>query len=263
MINKEYVVLFERLVSHGVLCSLLAYLGVQTPLCANQPTTRSSFSDYVVTVSAGPAWTTAGHTQTFYLQPDIQNTYDATNKTTILGSSEIFLGVQRVLSEQLSGQLGVAAGGSGVAKLSGDIWQDADPDYNNFNYSYHVNQFSLTVKGTLIAEDTLIPMAVKPYLSGGLGVGFNRAYNYQANPSLFQAIAAPGFTDKTVTAFTYTIGAGIQKPVSAHWQVGLGYEFADWGHSVLGAAWGQTTESGLRLSHLYTNELQFSLSYLA
>lgn len=44
---------------------------------------------------------------------------------------------------------------------------------------------------------------------------------------------------------------------------GIGYEFADWGRSQLNRAPGQTLNSGLSLSHLYTNGFLFNLTYSA
>ena len=65
----------------------------------------------------------------------------------------------------------------------------------------------------------------------------------------------------TVTTFTYTVGAGLQYTVTQHWQVGIGYEFADWGSSHLDAAAGQQLGRGLALNHLYTNGLLFTFTY--
>ncbi|HAT8718368.1 TPA: porin family protein, partial [Legionella pneumophila] len=64
-------------------------------------------------------------------------------------------------------------------------------------------------------------------------------------------------------AFTYTLGAGVQKSISEHWQLGVGYEFADWGKSELGRASGQTLNEGLKLNHLYTNGVVLNLTYVA
>ncbi|HHS9463875.1 TPA: outer membrane protein, partial [Legionella anisa] len=78
-----------------------------------------------------------------------------------------------------------------------------------------------------------------------------------------EALPNPDFADHTKTAFTYTLGAGVQKALNDHWQIGAGYEFADWGKSELGRAFGQTMNSGLALNHLYTNGVLFNLTYVA
>jgi opacity protein-like surface antigen len=82
-------------------------------------------------------------------------------------------------------------------------------------------------------------------------------------PTIFQAIVNPNFSSNTKSSFTYTLGAGVQKMLNNNWQVGVGYEFADWGKSQLGRAAGQTLGNGLALSHLYTNGILFNITYLA
>ncbi len=73
----------------------------------------------------------------------------------------------------------------------------------------------------------------------------------------------PNFVPQTTTSFTYTLDAGVQITLSNHWQVGGGYQFADWGKSQLGRAVGQTEMNRLTLNHLYTNGLLLNLTYLA
>jgi opacity protein-like surface antigen len=249
--------------------------------CRSDDTSYESCSDdydslddipLVVMISAGPAFASTGETQTFFLQSDIQNTYITNNKTELFGTGELFVGLQSNLQfgksfpsvgDRFKGQLGLALAGSSAVGTSGTILRDADPEFNNFNYSYQISQARLTLKGRLLAEMNPTTPFFQAYLSGGLGVGLNRASNYEATPIIFEAVPAPAFSDNNSTAFTYTLGIGVQKSIDTHWQAGIGYEFADWGTSSLGRAPGQTLNSGLRVSHLYTNELQFSLSYVA
>lgn len=73
----------------------------------------------------------------------------------------------------------------------------------------------------------------------------------------------PNFASNTTAAFTYTLGVGVERNINLHCQVGIGYEFADWGMSQLSRASGQTLNTGLSLSHLYTNGLLFNLTYSA
>lgn len=144
-------------------------------------------------------------------------------------------------------------------KIEGDVWEDADPAFYNFFYSYKINHIHIAAKGKLIGNFITF---VNPYLSGSLGVGFNRARDFTITPKIFEEGPAPEFTSNTRTAFTYTVGAGIQKDFFSRWQLGIGYEFADWGKSNLERAPGQTLDNVLGLNHLYTHELQFSVSYI-
>lgn len=102
-----------------------------------------------------------------------------------------------------------------------------------------------------------------PWVSGSVGVGFNRAYSFTNTPTIPEAMAQNNFGNHINTSFTYTVGAGFQKIINQNWQAGIGYEFADWGGSELNAAQGQTLNSGLDLNHVYTNGLMFNLTFIA
>lgn len=215
---------------------------------------------WVGAFSAGPVWEDGGATQTFYITPDIEKSYRANKTTKTLGDFEVFLGGQHALSPELLGQLGLAVGATTDATLSGIIWDDADPAFNNFSYRYKVQHTHVAAKGKLLAD---IGCWVMPWVSGSIGVGFNNASNFHNTPLIEEALASANFKSHTETTFTYTVGAGIQKALTAHWQVGAGYEFADWGKSHLNRAAGQTLNQGLRLNHLYTNGVLFNVTYLA
>ena len=215
---------------------------------------------WVGSIAAGPIWARGGETQTFYLAPEIEKTYAARKPTNALASGELFVGIQKALASQWLGQLGLAAATTGNAKLQGVIWDDADPQFDNYSYQYKVRNTRVAVKGKLLLDKGYWLM---PWVSASLGVGFNRAHEYSNAPLIFEALPNPNFADHTKTAFTYTLGAGVQKAFNDHWQVGIGYEFADWGKSELGRADMQTMNSGLALNHLYTNGVLLNLTYVA
>lgn len=215
---------------------------------------------WVGTISAGPVWTKAGRTQTFALAPEIEKTYAARKSTNALASAELFIGIQKTLSSQWWGQLGLAAATTGSAKLQGRIWDDADPQFDNHSYQYRIRHNRVTVKGKLLTD---CGYGFMPWVSGSIGAGFNRAHDFSNTPLIFEALPNSNFTNRTKTAFTYTLGAGLQTAIDDHWQAGVGYEFADWGKSELGRAAGQTLNSGLKLNHLYTNGVIFNLTYVA
>ena len=217
-------------------------------------------SSGVATLSVGPVWESAGNTQTFYLAPNIEKTYAANHASHALVDGEFFLGIQKPLREKLEGQIGLAVATTGNASLSGNIWDDADSLFNNYTYHYQVRHKHLALKGKLLADRDY---SVTPWVSGSLGVGFNQAHDFSNTPTINEAVVMSNFASNTTTAFTYTLGAGVQRQLNPHWQAGIGYEFADWGRSQLNRASGQTLNSGLSLSHLYTNGLLFNLTYLA
>lgn len=216
--------------------------------------------NYVAAFSVGPVWENAGKSQTFSLTPDIEKAYVADNKSNVVTDYEIFLGVQKELPKAFQGQLGLEVAVTDNATPSGIIWDDADPQFDNYSYGYQIQHTHLALKGKLLKD---LGYWVMPWVSASVGVGFNRAQNFQNTPLIPEAVVMPNFTDNTTTSFTYTVGAGIQKALTQQWQVGVGYEFADWGKSHLGSAAGQTVNSGLGLNHLYTNGFLFNVTYIA
>ena len=218
-------------------------------------------STLVATVNAGPAWYNAGETQTINLQPEFPNTYDATRATHALASGEFVLSLQRPLTASSLAQLGLALSMDSAARVQGDVWELADPVFNNFNYQYKVTHKQVAVKGKLLS--TAFSETILPYLSASVGVGFNKSYHFTMTPKIYAAIPVPAFQANTQTSLAYTLGVGVQRSINQHWQAGVGYEFANWGKSQLARAPGQIlSTSGLQLQHFYTHELQLSVSYL-
>ena len=215
-------------------------------------------SSFVTTLSLGVAYERAGETQTFYLQPEVQKTYATENSGYALGDGELFVGLLKEFNDCVQGQFGVAVAAASNAQLKGNIWEDGDPAFNNYNYSYTVSHIHVALKGKLVGDFSL---PVLFYTSLSLGIGSNAAQSFKIVPKIYEEIPAPLFEKNRHTSFTYTLGAGLQRAISEHWQAGVGYEFADWGRNQLDAAEGQTMGTGLGAAHLFTNGLLFSLSY--
>jgi opacity protein-like surface antigen len=215
----------------------------------------------VVALGLSHAWSNSpGETQTIYLQPELAETWTSNSAKKKFTVGELFLGLQHNFTPTLFAQLGFAAATTTAITLNGEIWQDADPDMNNLTYSYKIKHTRLAVKGKLL---TNVHQLVQPYISGSLGVGINRAYNYISTPKNHNILPEAPFASKTTRKLTYTLGAGLQRALNSHWSIGFGYEFSDWGKTSLGAALEQVSNGGLNLNHIYTNQLQFSLSFVA
>lgn len=213
----------------------------------------------VVSLSAGPAWEDSTATRTFFLDPNIEKTYAARKKTTTIGAGELFFGAQKRIDNRFYGQIGLDLAVAGDAKLAGDIWDDADPTFNNYAYHYDITHYQVGLKGKLLAD---MGYWVMPWVSASVNVGFNHSHDFNNTPYIFEAVKNPNFRNNTDTAFSYTVGAGVQKQWNQNWQVGAGYEFADWGISHLGKARGQTLNNRLGINHIYTHGLMLNLTYL-
>lgn len=213
----------------------------------------------VITLSGGPAWTTLGLTQVDYPPAPFPTTsYFPNKKSQTIGSGEVFFGLQRVLTPRITGQLGLGAAAAGDARVAGTFLVNGIPASNTFTYQYDVNHMRIELKGKLIGN---FNKTIQPYISGSFGMGWNQSHGYSEtslDPINFPTVS---FLSNTTTAMPYSVGAGLQAMLNQHWQVGVGYEFADLGKSKLGVN-GLTLIQGPYLDHFYTNELLFSLSYL-
>ncbi|MBV9576706.1 MAG: porin family protein [Gammaproteobacteria bacterium] len=215
---------------------------------------------FVSSLSIGSGWQRAGQTQTVDLTPDVTKTYTANKPTNTLPTGELFLGIGTLFSTQAEGQIGLAFLAAQRANLSGNIWDDGDPNFNNYTYQYKVAHTAINLKAKLLGHWNL---PIIPWISTSLGVAFNKAYAFSNTPTTFETIQSPDFSSHTTKAFTYAIGIGVERQLTSSWQIGAGYEFSDWGKSALGPVPGGGSNRGLSLSHLYTNSILFNLTYIA
>jgi len=204
------------------------------------------------------------HRQTFFLQPDVEKTYAPTsNKNEFTGSLELFAGFQAPFDDGFDTdffwQLGLALSGANNSKIKGDIWEDANPNFNNYSYSYNVIFAQLALKGKLFM---VVYDLFDAYVSAGVGVGFNQASSFNITPKICQEVAAPAFTDKSSTGLTYSGGFGVQTALSLNWKMNLGYEFINLGPTELGRAPGQTLGSGLKLNQNFANTVTLGVTYI-
>lgn len=171
------------------------------------------------------AW---GNTQTFYPTPEVEKSYVGKNLTKTLLDGEIFLGIQKTLTQAVQSQLGLAVAATSNADLSGVIFDDANPEFDNYTYDYAIQHTLVAVKGKFLFDKGYWFI---PWISASLGVGFNNGHSFNNESIIFEAVKSPNFSSHTTSSLTYTIGAGLQKVLNQHWQVGGGYEFSDWGKS--------------------------------
>jgi opacity protein-like surface antigen len=217
--------------------------------------------DYFLSMSVGPSWTNPGSTQSIALQPDIINTYVPQNSsnTSTLVNGEIVLGVQAHILQDIQSQFGLAFYASSPETLNGYIQVDGDPNFQNYADQYKIDHEHIALKSKWSFENA---SNINPYLSGSIGVGFNRSYGYSITPLIFPAVPMPPFKSNTQVALSYTLGAGFQHALSEHIAIAIGYQFVSWGSSHLAPANGQTSPQGLSLNNVYTQGIEFNLTYL-
>jgi opacity protein-like surface antigen len=217
-------------------------------------------SRWIGSVSAGPVWPTGSEKDAVYLSPYTQKTYVTQQVSNVLVNGEFFSGISTRWSHALQTQIGLTVASTGNANVFGEIWDNGQAEFNNYSYKYQIRHNSVGLKGKFLR---VFNSKFMPWVSANVGVAFNNAGCFYNVPLITQAVQSPNFASKMTTAFTYTVGLGVQKAVSFHWQAGAGYEFSDWGKSQLGLAPGQLINAGPTRNHLYTNGAMFNLTYLA
>lgn len=220
-------------------------------------------NSWFATGSIGPLWQSNGKTQTFIVAPNVVKTYAANNNTEVITGLSINLGVQKPFKnrlERFKWQLGGVLENAASATLTGEIWDDADPQFNNYTYRYSVKHTRVAAKGKLLYDGKY---KLQPWISGSLGIGWNYAENYQNFPRIFPAVVNTNFVPHTTQALTYSIGAGVQRIISKSIQIGLAYEFTDWGGSTFAKPARQVTYNVIQTQHFYTNGLLANITYLA
>tara|TARA_Y100001968_G_scaffold332385_1_gene390342 strand:+ start:4001 stop:4810 length:810 start_codon:yes stop_codon:yes gene_type:complete len=226
----------------------------------------------VITLSLAPAWY-GNQTMTernFYalspLTPEFYHTYYSRHSEGVVGAGELFFALNRPLQNDWSVQFGIVMAYSGNGKLYGDL-AVGQPIVARYPYSFRLSNGRVGLKGKLISD---YPTLLKPYVSASINAGFNRAWDYTTSHAVLGIASRPQFEGHTSVAFTYTLGMGVQANLTPSWQVGVGYEFADWGKYglnspdfVLNNPQGlRFAYRGLHASYFYTHALQVSLSYM-
>jgi opacity protein-like surface antigen len=225
------------------------------------PVEASSSWAGVITATAGPDFVNPGQAQTLTLLPPFQNHYTKANSSQTVADVGGFVGVERVLTEKLSAQLGVSGYWDSSMTVKGDVWQFALPDFDDLSYTYrihHARVMAATKLLTTLAQYS----SLHPYVSGELGAAFNQASGYQETPLEVGAIATPPFSNHSQTSFAWGVGAGVDYNLNQQIRLGVGYQFTDLGAASLGQTTAQTTMQSLNLSHLYANQLRFQLTIL-
>ncbi|WP_415073414.1 hypothetical protein [Legionella sp.] len=161
---------------YSLAATLLVVFGIKTANAGTMGPAAPPVS-FVAAISAGPVWpTSVGRNQTISLTPEIVKTYISNhNSTQTLADGELFLGIQSGLPYNLLGQFGVAAATTSKAGLSGIIWDDGLPEFDNYSYQYKVRHTHVALKGKLLLERGYW---VTPWVAGSVAVGFNESTRF-------------------------------------------------------------------------------------
>ena len=186
--------------------------------------------------------------------------YTNTSSTSISLLSDAFVGVELNVFPQWALQLGIDYNQPLSFTSNGNVTQGINVlTSQTYAYNYNVVVQQLMGQGKLLYT---VANRYHPYLTGGLGVSFNKASGFSVNTS--NLVLSRSYEDNTRDSFTYMVGTGVDVDIIDHLRLGVGYRFTDFGVTDLGgASYANAPVTGtLTQSNLYANEFLAQLTWL-
>ena len=228
---------------------------------ANRSVCNVTPTHVVATLTAGPDFMQKDQSQTIAIIPPFENFYQSNGHVSTVADVGVFVGIERLLTEGISGQLGIAGYWDAGFAQEGTTWQFDRSLFDNLTYNYDIHHTRLMLASKLLGS---VPSSttLHPYATLELGAAFNRASGYNEvsfTPGVFPM--AP-YANNNESSFAYGVGAGIDYDFNQHMRLGVGYQFSDLGAVTLGSSPVTTTNDTLKVNHLYANQLRFQLTYI-
>lgn len=213
----------------------------------------------VVTLSSGFANANV-YSSKWIMFGSYPNSYIGTNHRDTENDTGLFVGAETKFLENWAWQMGVSYFENSAFTESGNVYEFADPAFNNLTYQYQIqsHRYSIDTKILHTCHEVW-----HPYISLSLGEAFNNAYSYTEYPvTSFDSPMTQPFGNHTTKSFTYSAGLGVDVNIAEHVRFGAGYRFVDLGNASLGTTSLQNGTNTISNSHLYTNELLAQISYV-
>jgi opacity protein-like surface antigen len=175
----------------------------------------------------------------------------STQTQSLLGGS---LGAEFLVSKQWDWQTGLGYYQPSAFHAEGTVTQGVDTESENqYSYKYFIQSHQLLIENKLLYHWH----GYCPYLYAGIGAAWNNSHSFNVNIQPAFTTYSNQFQNRSKTAFTYSIGFGIDVPFGEQARLGVGYRFSDLGGAKTGNGMIDTvtTSTTLSQSHLYTNEI--------
>ena len=182
------------------------------------------------------------------------STYQRQRNTKLNGSIGVSLGTELPLISKvlISTWQPTLSYYQGLFNINGILSQRLGAVIQGYDYEYVVDASQVMFDNKVLITGT---NKYHPYGSVGLGASFNLARAYRAHP-LDQTFArSPVFSNNRTSAFSYSLGLGLDIDYSSNLAFGLGYRYVDYGLVSLNTSPVQNTSAKLKLNNLTTNQL--------
>jgi opacity protein-like surface antigen len=216
-------------------------------------------------ILGGKGWGNLHHQNSVYLNSFVQNTYRISDdpNTSFFGAG---VGYQWLWTTfpNFDVALGLSAYHNRV-NLSGINYPFVNAgQFDTLNFYARNKAYSLVVEPKLIYS----PYRLQPYVFFGLGLGWNKTYQYSESPTNPALSAVPmliPFGDKSQKGFAYEFGLGLRTKICSYHHKNLNlileYRYFNWGDMALAVSPLQSTSIGPNLGALVTNQFSIGLNY--
>ncbi len=214
-------------------------------------------------VAAGWAISSGAGESDYFTYGFSQYQYDAESDTQAHGNYGGLLGLEWSFHPNYALQSALAYYYFSPQQAEGTIRQGVSLDHSTpFRYHYQITSQQLLIENKLVFP---INNTYYPFLLLGLGVAFNNSEDYDIHYPA-DLIFTPFYEDNQNTAFSYSVGLGLDYRIFEKMRLGLSYRFSDLGRASLG----QRTidpihpiavSGSLEDSHLTLQQILFHLSF--
>jgi len=215
-------------------------------------------------LSTGPGFSRLNNYYQVNQGSDIINGYSTSKRTRTMLVSGIGVDhtFEQVFNVPFNISLGLAGYYRNFGKISGVESQYVNAgNFATLNYHFNANSTALLVESRFLYTH----YAWQPYLLLGLGASWNQLHSYNEVPSPGTERASELYGAKTMAAFAYEAGVGVQRHLfdnqknTAHFYASLDYRFTSFGKGELAKTSLMTTNDHLGIAHLDTQALMLSL----
>lgn len=218
-------------------------------------------------IVGGPTFSGLNNEKSVALNTSLTNHYVTSKKTHWDGlwgaGAGVLLNVER---QPLVVWLGIAGYAIQFGTIKGLEYPFAnDGVFDSLNYRFNARS------SALLAESRWFYTTYKdwqPFALLGIGGAWNKLNRYgevPTNPALSAAPIPRQFGPDTTTSFAYELGLGLQRLLyedkgrHLNYRGSIDYRYISFGEGNLGRISTQTTNQRLRINHLYTQGILFSL----
>lgn len=242
-----------------------------TALASTALSAQPDFSNFklnaypVFAIGGGVAYATQGIGQSQFFPIHNPNTdqfynYAANSSEQTQYLFNAYLGNEWMLPRNFAAQLGVDFTQNTHFNGGGVLTQGADVhSQSQANYSFDIVTRQLLLEGRLYYHYSLM----HPYVLLGAGWAFNSATNYSTTFP-FNLTFTRDYNSHYTSAFSYSVGVGVEFQLATSVRLGVGYRYANLGTSSLGKSSVNSIPVGGTLSskpHIYANELMAQLTF--